>query len=277
MKEIGNKISICRQNKNMTQEELARRLGVTSQAVSKWERGLSLPDISVVKSICDILDISADYLLGVEVTSSQDKDGREYNDEILCNLRNSLNQLELVFGKGLVSAFQDDTLHNEIICMRTRLSREGIILPILRVCDYIQLKDDEFMILSNQNVLYAEEVTSEVDIKYIIAKIEEVIRLKYAEIITPDIIKLLVDNLKEKYPALIEGIVPEKISYALLTAITKNFMNRGNGIVYLPRILEFMQYHLVDNPNATVEELTRAVIEGIEVKENFWVYMANRI
>ena len=277
MKEIGNKISICRQNKNMTQDELAKRLGVTSQAVSKWERGLSLPYICVVKSICDILDISADYLLGVEVISSQDKYGREYNDEILCNLRNSLNQLELVFGKGLASVFQDDTLHNEIISMRTRLSREGIILPILRVCDYIQLKDDEFMILSNQNVLYAEEVANEIDIKYIVAKAEGVIRLKYAEIISPDIMKLLVDNLKEKYPALIEGIVPEKISYALLTAVTKNFMNRGNGIVYLPRILEFMQYHMVDNSNATVEELTGAVIEGIEVKENFWVYTASRI
>lgn len=51
MKDMGNKISIARQNKNMTQEELAKRLGVTSQAVSKWERGLSLPDVVLVKEL----------------------------------------------------------------------------------------------------------------------------------------------------------------------------------------------------------------------------------
>lgn len=63
MKEIGNKISICRQNKNMTQEDLAKRLGVTSQAVSKWERGLSFPDVGILKELCNVLEVSADYLL----------------------------------------------------------------------------------------------------------------------------------------------------------------------------------------------------------------------
>lgn len=38
---IGKRISECRQNKNMSQEEMANRIGVTPQAVSKWERGVS--------------------------------------------------------------------------------------------------------------------------------------------------------------------------------------------------------------------------------------------
>ena len=45
LEQLGTKISQCRQNKNMTQEELARRLGITPQALSKWERNLSYPDI----------------------------------------------------------------------------------------------------------------------------------------------------------------------------------------------------------------------------------------
>ena len=43
--ELGSKLSICRQNMNMTQEELAGRLGVTPQAISMYERNIRMPDI----------------------------------------------------------------------------------------------------------------------------------------------------------------------------------------------------------------------------------------
>ena len=66
MNYVGDMISKTRQNRNMTQEEFASRLGVTPQAVSRWERGNSLPDISLIKGICDILSISANTLLGIE-------------------------------------------------------------------------------------------------------------------------------------------------------------------------------------------------------------------
>ena len=42
---FSSRLSMFRQNKNMTQEELAERMGVTPQALSKWERGQTLPDI----------------------------------------------------------------------------------------------------------------------------------------------------------------------------------------------------------------------------------------
>ena len=45
---FGSKLAECRRNKNFTQEELANRLGVTPQALSKWENGLSSPDISMI-------------------------------------------------------------------------------------------------------------------------------------------------------------------------------------------------------------------------------------
>ena len=50
-KQIGSRISACRQNKNMTQDELAGRLGITPQALSKWERGQSFPDISMLADL----------------------------------------------------------------------------------------------------------------------------------------------------------------------------------------------------------------------------------
>lgn len=60
---IGNRIAKYRKAKPMTQEELAARLDVSSQAVSKWETDTSCPDISLVPKLCNELGITADELL----------------------------------------------------------------------------------------------------------------------------------------------------------------------------------------------------------------------
>lgn len=60
---IGNRIAKFRKGKNMTQEELANLLGVSSQAVSKWENDASCPDISLLPQLCEVLGITADELL----------------------------------------------------------------------------------------------------------------------------------------------------------------------------------------------------------------------
>lgn len=60
---IGNRISKYRKEKGLTQEELAGKLGVSSQAVSKWENDASCPDISLLPQLCRILGISTDELL----------------------------------------------------------------------------------------------------------------------------------------------------------------------------------------------------------------------
>lgn len=60
---IGNRITKFRKAKGMTQEELANQLGVSSQAVSKWENDISCPDISLLPKLCRVLGITADELL----------------------------------------------------------------------------------------------------------------------------------------------------------------------------------------------------------------------
>lgn len=60
---IGNRISKYRKSKSMTQEELANALGVSSQAVSKWENDASCPDISLLPQLCRTLGITTDELL----------------------------------------------------------------------------------------------------------------------------------------------------------------------------------------------------------------------
>ena len=59
----GKIISIKRKSMNMTQRELAKKLHITDKAVSKWERGLSFPDISLLIPLSEILNISLYDLL----------------------------------------------------------------------------------------------------------------------------------------------------------------------------------------------------------------------
>ena len=60
---IGKFIAECRKQKNLTQMQLAEKLGITDKAISKWERGISMPDSSIMLMLCDILGISVNELL----------------------------------------------------------------------------------------------------------------------------------------------------------------------------------------------------------------------
>ena len=64
---IGKFIAQCRKMKKLTQEQLAVNLGISDRAVSKWERGLNLPDASFMIELCNILDISVNELLSGEI------------------------------------------------------------------------------------------------------------------------------------------------------------------------------------------------------------------
>ena len=63
---IGRFIANRRKEKNITQEELAEKLYITDRAVSKWERGLAMPDAGKMLDLCNILDINPSELLNGE-------------------------------------------------------------------------------------------------------------------------------------------------------------------------------------------------------------------
>lgn len=69
---IGKFIAELRKEKNMTQQELADKLGVTDRAVSHWENGRRLPDYSLLKDLCEILSISINELFSGEKISNED-------------------------------------------------------------------------------------------------------------------------------------------------------------------------------------------------------------
>ena len=60
---LGAFVCELRKEKQMTQKEMAEKLGITDKAISKWERGLSYPDISMLEPIAELLDVSVMELL----------------------------------------------------------------------------------------------------------------------------------------------------------------------------------------------------------------------
>ena len=63
MQRMGERIGILRQERGMTQSVLAEKMGITPQAISKWERGMSFPDLSRLEELAKMLEVSVDYLL----------------------------------------------------------------------------------------------------------------------------------------------------------------------------------------------------------------------
>lgn len=65
----GQFIAACRKNKKLTQEQLAEKLNVSKNAVSKWERGICLMDMSLLKPLSEILGVSVNDILSGEKIS----------------------------------------------------------------------------------------------------------------------------------------------------------------------------------------------------------------
>ena len=70
---IGSNIKRLRREKDITQEQLAEYLGITSRAISQWECDRTAPDISQIPALCHIFDVSSDVLLGIDVEKNEER------------------------------------------------------------------------------------------------------------------------------------------------------------------------------------------------------------
>lgn len=102
---IGQFISALRKDRNMTQLELANKLGVTDRAVSKWENGRGLPDISLIIPLCEELSVSVNELLCGEkiVTEDINKKSEENIIETLNYSEKRVKKTKLIFYSVLAS------------------------------------------------------------------------------------------------------------------------------------------------------------------------------
>ena len=118
--ELGKKIYELRRERGVTQEELAAELGVTAAAVSKWEKGNTLPDVLMVCAIADWFGISVDALLGRS---------RELKRLILVTEGEDRKRIEgLLRSHGFCAeGYADD------LAEAGRLCREGSVVGVLRI------------------------------------------------------------------------------------------------------------------------------------------------
>ena len=96
---IGRFIAECRKKANLTQIQLAEKLGITDKAVSKWERGIAMPDTSIMLELCDILHISVNELLCGEKISMENNNQK--NEELMLAMAKELEQKNKTVWKSM--------------------------------------------------------------------------------------------------------------------------------------------------------------------------------
>ena len=87
---IGRFIAECRKKANLTQMQLAEKLGITDKAISKWERGVAMPDTSIMLNLCDILGISVNELLNGEIIYMANSNQK--NEQLLLDMAKELEK-----------------------------------------------------------------------------------------------------------------------------------------------------------------------------------------
>lgn len=241
---IGEIICQYRQMRKMTQEEFASRLGVTAQAVSKWERGNGMPDVSLLAGMCKVLGVSAGVLIGVEERVVE-------NDNIIADreIKNNMiaEPLVLEFGVGLiscmVSGLETDYVNKQRMIL---VKKTGKLMPLLRIRDNTELKGNEYRISAFDNILFSSFIdeNDEEPYKRIIDDVADVCDKNYAVILNKNIVKLMIDNLSELYPGIVEDIIPSKISYLQIKEELKKRVEEGKTIRNLIGILEEMEMNM---------------------------------
>lgn len=145
--EIGKKINQLRKLSGMTQEQLAEKLNVSRQTISKWESGVTSPDLESVVKVSKIFHVSLDGLLLEGETSATDKNNEQITVEDLLkiNLHNRKMTLLLIGGLifimvsilnfAYVTALRSTTLSTQYMLYRYIVTGQYDNAPI----DYVEL------------------------------------------------------------------------------------------------------------------------------------------
>ncbi|HAQ61962.1 TPA: hypothetical protein DCR49_08200 [Candidatus Delongbacteria bacterium] len=135
MKKIGSFIRKIRSEKKITQKQLGERLNVSCQAVSKWERGETLPDTMLLLTLAEILEISVDSLLrGGEPVINYNKNisvmAIKKGIEQLSNLGNLIGKDNTVY-KCIVEGINKGMVMDVEECFDDQFKKEALIAEMI--------------------------------------------------------------------------------------------------------------------------------------------------
>lgn len=263
---IGNRLKAVRQDRGFTQKQLAGLIGVTEQAVSKWEREISYPDISMLNGISEVLDCSPDYLF--EYKSGEktllDQNSIERRSEINRHLLPDI--IAVRFGEDLVPMFLSEHKQGfpHISELRCQIASQwGVIIPVIRVMDELALEPDQYHICINGICVYEghQEDMGEDGLIGILEKLKEMIWVNIENVLNNQTIYHMVENLRIRYPYVIENIIPDVISYSKLRQVVIHLLKDHECAVNpLILVIESIERHagITD-----AKELAKKVMENI--------------
>lgn len=283
--EFAERFTRLRQDRGYTQQKAAEKLGVTPQAVSKWENGSSLPDVEMIRSIAQLMDCTTDYLLNHQAStlSQRNLESVQRQAEIENVIQKPILALEV--GMGLVDMLVEENNNNYALIHKMRLDlgyRMGIIVPTIQLRDNITLGEKEYRIL-----LHGREVVAPIQSEYpryfyaledalptaewrtvwpqgewrekqetvpggyvelsamecIVRLLSEIILQHYDQILNRQLTADMVDMTHRRYPAAVEGVVPQQVSLALLQQVLAGLVAAHVPINRLDYIIGYLEEH----------------------------------
>ncbi|MBP3618519.1 MAG: FHIPEP family type III secretion protein [Lachnospiraceae bacterium] len=295
------RLSEARKEKGFTQAELARRLGVTAQAVSKWERGNAYPDIELLDGIFRVLECSPDYLFQYEKgnKSSVRQDDLKYRAELDAVLLK--DALEIRFGYGLVELFLAEQKQGfpQIHGLRKEMATKyGFCIPTVRLADEATCAPEEYKFLiygkevacgsvvpgkyfavnqkarcegdkeATEPVLNLPGVWTEQEenavspLRFMLIHLEHCIMEHLSDLFHCQMVAELVENVERKYPKVVQGVVPERVSYSFLKRVLLVLLCEKKCPIHpLVRIIELLDEVIDEKP--TVEEAAELVEKAL--------------
>lgn len=148
---LGNKLAEARKKQNLTQEQLAERLGVTRQAVSRWESDTAYPETDKIVRMAQILDVSCDYLLQDGV----DEKGRPVTPTVTRLLRQAQGKrVKLTFYESdgmpivhewcIIQDFDGGWANVEVVVNKKKPQKNEVrLIPLSAISTITFLKDGE--------------------------------------------------------------------------------------------------------------------------------------
>lgn len=296
--EFAERFEQLRQDRGYTQQKIAEKLGVTPQAVSKWENGTSLPDAEMIRFIAQLLDCTTDYLLNHQASaiSQYDQESVQRKTEIENVIQ--MDVLKLKVGMGLVDMLIEENSNHcqKFHDMRMRLGYSmGIIVPTIRLMDDITLGEKEYQILINGRKIVAQNESEYPKYFYlreellpvaewrtvwpdgkwmekqvippegcvefsamdcIITHLAEVILCHYDQILNRQLTADMVDMVRRRYPAAVNGVVPERVPLGLLQHVLAGLVTSRTPINQLDYIIGYLEEHPVSGPEGIETAVT---------------------
>ena len=284
------RLAEARKEKGFTQAELAKRLGVTAQAVSKWERGNAYPDIELLDGIFRVLECSPDYLFQYEKGKKAlvRQDDLKYRAELEAVLLK--DALEIRFGYGLVELFIEEQKNGfpQIHGLRKEMAAKyGFCIPTVRLADEATCEPEEYKILiygrevacgrvvpgkhfaANQKAqsegdipvtepawnlpgIWTEQEENAVSpLRFMMIHLEHCIMEHLQDLFHCQMVAELVENVERKYPKVVQGVVPERVSYSFLKRVLLVLLcEKKRPIHPLVRIIELLDEVIDEKPTA---------------------------